>query len=61
MRQRLRLLLAHLTPSAVRSALAALSCAAVLTGLWWERPSVALVVGGGAVFAALTYGHIRGR
>lgn len=33
---------------------------AVVVGLWWERPSLALIVPGGAVFAIVSRTYLRG-
>lgn len=33
---------------------------AVSVGLWWERPSLALIVPGTAIVAACTVAHFRG-
>jgi len=34
---------------------------AVAVGLWWERPSLALIVPGALVFGCLAWGHVAGR
>lgn len=43
----------------MRNLLATLAFVAVIVGLWWERPSLALIVPGGVVFVCLTWSHLR--
>jgi hypothetical protein len=39
---------------------ATIAFAAVAVGLWWERPSLALIIPGAVVFGCLTWSHLRG-
>lgn len=48
--------LADLWPTAVAVA----AFAALMLGLWWERPSLALIVGGGFVFGCVCWTYARG-
>lgn len=43
-----------------RGLLSVLSLVAVTVGLWIERPSLALIVPGGIVFACLVWSHLNG-
>ncbi len=36
------------------------SLAVVTTGLWWERPSLALIIPGTIVFVCLAWSHLKG-
>ncbi len=44
----------------MRSIIATIALAAVAVGLWMERPSLALIIPGGVVFALLAWSHARG-
>lgn len=44
----------------LRSVMACAAFAAIVIGLWWERPSLALIVPGGVVFTLLVVSHLRG-
>jgi hypothetical protein len=39
---------------------ATLALVAISVGLWWERPSLALIIPGAIVFGCLTWTHLRG-
>ena len=41
-----------------QSALATVSFAAVIIGLWWERPSLALILPGAFVFSCLSWSYL---
>lgn len=46
--------------ASARPAAATAALAAIAVGLWWERPSLALIVPASIVFAALAWSHLRG-
>jgi hypothetical protein len=39
---------------------ATLALAAISVGLWWERPSLALIIPGSIIFGCITWTHLRG-
>lgn len=62
LQQRLLALVAALAPRLPAPGNAAMTGAllAITVGLWWERPSLALIVPGLLVFLSLAYDRLRG-
>jgi hypothetical protein len=44
----------------LRNLLATASFVAVIVGLWWERPALALILPGAFILGCLVYWHVRG-
>jgi hypothetical protein len=49
----------NLAAANARGALAVAALTAISVGLWWERPSLALILPGGFILWALVWSHTR--